>query len=100
MTNRPVETRPIQKHYRIIFIKAPAPPAVTQTFPESPIREEKTIVYVLVKKPDEIPEISLPTPVSTVPSKPEVYFIRYKTQEEDVTTAKPEIVTDDGPYPY
>lgn len=34
----------------------------------------------MVKKPEEAPEIQLPQPVPTQPSKPEVYFIRYKTQ--------------------
>jgi hypothetical protein len=42
--------------------------------------EQKTLIYVLVKKPDEVPEIHIPTPAPTKPSKPEVYFIRYKTQ--------------------
>lgn len=70
-----------QKHYRIIFIKAPTEPPVTlPMIPLQPPDEEKTLVYVLIKKPDEIPEIMLPKPASTQPSKPEVYFIRYKTQ--------------------
>lgn len=49
--------------------------------PPAPDNEEKTIVYVLVKKPDDVPSITLAEPASTMPSKPEVYFIRYKTQE-------------------
>jgi len=44
-----------------------------------PQNEEKTLVYVLVKKPEEAPEITIPTPAPTQPAKPEVYFIRYKT---------------------
>lgn len=48
--------------------------------PLQPPDEEKTLVYVLIKKPDEIPAIMLPKAASTQPSKPEVYFIRYKTQ--------------------
>lgn len=51
--------------------------------------EEKTLVYVLVKKPDDQPDIVIPTPAPTQPSKPEVYFIRYKTQKEESA----------GPYP-
>jgi hypothetical protein len=43
-----------------------------------------------------VPEIALPTPASTVPSKPEVYFIRYKTEES--TTTAPEIVSNSGGY--
>lgn len=45
-----------------------------------PQNEEKTLVYVLVKKPEEQPEIVIPTQAPTQPSKPEVYFIKYKTQ--------------------
>lgn len=74
-----------QKHYKIVFIKAPTPP--TPTAPQLPPLpqpdEEKTLIYVLVKKPEEAPEIVLPTQAPTQPSKPEVYFIRYKTQVND-----------------
>jgi hypothetical protein len=66
-----------------VFIKAPAPPAPTAPIiPEFPQDEQKTLIYVLVKKPEEAPEIHIPTPTPTKPSKPEVYFIRYKTQKE------------------
>ncbi|KAJ8931519.1 hypothetical protein NQ314_015550 [Rhamnusium bicolor] len=75
---------PPQKHYKIIFIKAPTPP--TPTVPDiPPIQqdEEKTLVYVLIKKPEEQPEIVIPTAPPTEPSKPEVYFIKYKPQKEE-----------------
>lgn len=86
----PLTTVAPQKHYRIVFIKAPTEAPVTYpTIPLQPPDEEKTLVYVLVKKPDPPPELVLPKPISTVPTKPEVYFIRYKTQKED----------NDGPYP-
>lgn len=79
--HKPIATVAPQKHYKIIFIKAPSAPAPTlPTIPIQPQNEEKTLVYVLVKKPEEAPEISIPTPVPTQPSKPEVYFIKYKTQ--------------------
>lgn len=72
---------PPQKHYKIVFIKAPTPPAPTApVIPLIPQNEEKTLVYVLVKKPEEQPEIVIPTQAPTQPSKPEVYFIKYKTQ--------------------
>jgi hypothetical protein len=73
---------PAQKHYKIIFIKAPTPPTPTApVIPALPQQDEqKTLIYVLVKKPEEAPEISLPTIAPTQPSKPEVYFIKYKTQ--------------------
>lgn len=71
-----------QKHYKIVFIKAPTPPTPTAPAlpPLPPQDEEKTLIYVLVKKPEEAPELILPTQAPTQPSKPEVYFIRYKTQ--------------------
>lgn len=78
---KPIAVPPAQKHYKIVFIKAPSPPAPTAPIiPPIPQNEEKTLVYVLVKKPEEQPEITIPTPAPTQPSKPEVYFIRYKTQ--------------------
>ncbi|KAL1502530.1 hypothetical protein ABEB36_007661 [Hypothenemus hampei] len=86
---KPIEVAPAQKHYKIIFIKAPTPPTPTAPIiPAQPQNEEKTLVYVLVKKPEEAPEITIPTPAPTQPSKPEVYFIRYKTKKES-----------GGPYP-
>ncbi|XP_012059589.1 PREDICTED: uncharacterized protein LOC105622784 [Atta cephalotes] len=84
-------SRPAQKHYKIVFIKAPTPP--TPTAPVIPVQqqdEQKTLIYVLVKKPEEALEINLPTITPTQPSKPEVYFIKYKTQKE---------VTGTGPRP-
>ncbi|XP_070491107.1 basic salivary proline-rich protein 2-like [Chironomus tepperi] len=91
--------QPVQKHYRIIFIKAPtqASPTIPPLPPIQSSSEEKTIVYVLVKKPDDLPEIILPTPATTPPTKPEVYFIRYKT-EADKSTSTPEIETSGGYY--
>ncbi|XP_066594550.1 uncharacterized protein TwdlE [Prorops nasuta] len=75
---------PPQKHYKIVFIKAPTPPTPTApVLPPLPAQdEEKTLIYVLVKKPEEAPEVVLPTQAPTQPSKPEVYFIRYKTQKD------------------
>nr|XP_029733426.1 keratin, type II cytoskeletal 2 epidermal-like [Aedes albopictus] len=80
---RPLQVAPAQKHYKIIFIKAPSAPAYqAPQIPIQPQNEEKTLVYVLVKKPDEQQDIVIPTPAPTQPSKPEVYFIKYKTQKE------------------
>lgn len=72
-----------RKHYKIIFIKAPSAPSISQQFAAAQAQNsEKTLIYVLVKKPEEInyeaPEQSSPL----APSKPEVYFIKYKTQKE------------------
>lgn len=76
------------KHYKIIFIKAPSAAAPTApTIPLQAQNEEKTLVYVLVKKPDDAAELSIPTAAPTQPSKPEVYFIRYKTQKETIASS-------------
>ncbi|XP_062701162.1 uncharacterized protein LOC109397684 isoform X1 [Aedes albopictus] len=80
-TRKPITVPPPQKHYKIVFIKAPSPPSqAPPVIPPLPQNEEKTLVYVLVKKQEEQPDIVIPTPAPTPPSKPEVYFIRYKTQ--------------------
>lgn len=89
----PMETiQPVQKHYRIIFIKAPtmSVPTSAQLPAIQAVTEEKTIVYVLVKKPDNSQPITTTAPITTPPSKPEVYFIRYRTQER-TTTSIPDV---------
>ncbi|XP_023175560.2 uncharacterized protein LOC111602630 [Drosophila hydei] len=75
---------PPRKHYRIVFIKAPTPSVSKAAIrvQQAPV-EEKTIIYVLTKKPDPLElqtaiEEAAPKPIS----KPEVFFIKYKTQEE------------------
>lgn len=79
------EPAPPRKHYKLIFIKAPEPPKPTApVLPAQPQDEHKTLVYVLVKKPDPQPPIILPDVESTPPSKPEVYFIKYKKEEKPV----------------
>lgn len=81
--SQPGPLPPVQKHYKIIFIKAPSVPTQEQfASAQLPLTEEKTIVYVLVKKPDEQLNVdSAPLPDHT-PSKPEVYFIKYKSRSQ------------------
>lgn len=71
-----------QKTYKIIFIKAPTYASQSRIIPIFPQNEEKTIVYVLSKKPELSQDIQLPQPKTTEPTKPEVFFIKYKTQQE------------------
>ncbi|KAH8311759.1 hypothetical protein KR044_007916, partial [Drosophila immigrans] len=82
-----LDNLPIRKNYRIVFIKAP-----TQNLKHTAAalkraqasNEEKTVIYVLSKKPD-ITEIQQHLQLSQTESKvhkPEVYFIKYKTTEE------------------
>jgi Domain of unknown function (DUF243) len=72
-----------RKHYKIIFIKAPSHPSISQQAAAVQAQNsEKTLIYVLVKKPEEI-NYDAPIEQSPLaPSKPEVYFIKYKTQKE------------------
>ncbi|KAE8743501.1 Cuticle Protein Tweedle 10 [Frankliniella occidentalis] len=44
--------------------------------------EEKTIIYVLSKKPEDQAEINVQAAAPTTPTKPEVYFIKYNTKKE------------------
>lgn len=71
-----------RKNYKVIFIKAPTYGSSQQIVPIVPQNEEKTIVYVLSKKPSFNQEVQLPEQPVTEPSKPEVFFIKYKNQEE------------------
>lgn len=40
-------------------------------------------MYVLVKKPEPQPQIEIPKVKPTEPSKPEVFFIKYKADGKD-----------------
>jgi len=80
---QPRERKPApapEKHYKILFIKAPSPSLNGEDeiqLPPPP--EQKTLVYVLLQKPNLGPGgLNIATPKPTKPSKPEVYFIRYK----------------------
>ncbi|KAI8044787.1 uncharacterized protein LOC128252451 [Drosophila gunungcola] len=75
---------PPRKHYRIVFIKAPTPSVskAALRIKTAPV-EEKTIIYVLTKKPDPLDlQAAIEEAAPKQPSKPEVFFIKYKTQEE------------------
>lgn len=70
------------KTYKVIFIKAPSYSSSAPIIPIVPQNIEKTVVYVLSKKPDINQSIQLPEQPVTEPPKPEVFFIKYKTQQE------------------
>ncbi|CAH1099585.1 unnamed protein product [Psylliodes chrysocephalus] len=74
---------PPKKTYKIIFIKTPTAPAASYASPSviQPQSQDKTLIYVLVKKPEDQADIQIPEVVPTQPSKPEVYFIRYKSRK-------------------
>ncbi|XP_072390000.1 uncharacterized protein [Diabrotica undecimpunctata] len=70
-------------NHKIIFIKAPSQSSSRTHVVQSGAKQEKTLVYVLVKKPED-PVIDLKTPAPTPASKPEVFFIKYKTNKDSV----------------
>ncbi|XP_055384091.1 uncharacterized protein LOC129613824 [Condylostylus longicornis] len=71
-----------QKSYRVVFIKAPIYKPAKLSLVNHKDNEERTVIYVLSKKTDST-DLDISTPAPQVePSKPEVYFIKYKTQEE------------------
>uniref|UniRef100_A0A1A9UFL1 DUF243 domain-containing protein n=1 Tax=Glossina austeni TaxID=7395 RepID=A0A1A9UFL1_GLOAU len=74
---------PAKKHYNIVFIKSPSVSNRKTAVKISPAsHEEKTIIYVLNKKAEaaEIHAEILEQPTTT--TKPQVVFIKYKTDEE------------------
>lgn len=75
----------LRKNYKIIFIKAPSSSQQYQQQLGAALNreQEKTIIYVLSKKPEALEDIrgAIPDAVSP-PSKPEVYFIKYKAQKK------------------
>lgn len=95
LPQRQIQTGVAQKHYKIIFIKAPSYSAPSQAqISLAAQNQEKTIVYVLVRKPDDFSaDLTIPTAAPTPPSKPEVYFIKYKTQKEGGGNGGTNIVT-------
>ncbi|KAJ8977684.1 hypothetical protein NQ317_000448, partial [Molorchus minor] len=89
LSNQPAEVRKHVYFYaapedpeppRVRVNISPASPPTKNRLP--PQNEEKTVVYVLVKKPEEQQDIEIQSPPPTPPAKPEVYFIRYKSQQE------------------
>lgn len=72
-----------RKNLNVVFVKAPiGKQQLTKVRVLPAIKEDKTVVYVLTKKsePGKV-ETYVEEPVTTT-SRPEVFFIKYKTKEE------------------
>ncbi|KAI8430815.1 hypothetical protein MSG28_000970 [Choristoneura fumiferana] len=72
----PVTATPPKKTYNIIFIKLPSLKSASaaqlqQLINEQAAIENKTLIYVLVRKPET-------QPTQPITSKPEVFFVKYK----------------------
>ncbi|XP_075158992.1 uncharacterized protein LOC142232156 [Haematobia irritans] len=72
-----------RKNFNIVFVKSPAAKQQKTKVRVIPaINEDKTVIYVLAKKNDEAQiEAHVEEPATTT-AKPEVFFIKYKTNEE------------------
>lgn len=82
------------RNYRVIFIKAPSASndAIKYTAELAP-QEERTVIYVLSRKQHELEAQDIqPAKQPEAPAKPDVFFIRYKTNEE-AAAAQREIQT-------
>lgn len=78
------------RNYRVIFIKAPSAhnEAIKYTAELAP-QEERTVIYVLSRKQHELEAQDIqPAKQPEIPSKPDVFFIRYKTNEEAVAAQR------------
>lgn len=72
-----------RKNFNVVFVKAPAPAAQKTKIRVIPaVNEDKTVIYVLAKKGAENEVITHVEEAHTTTAKPEVFFIKYKTNEE------------------
>lgn len=78
-----VQLPPQKTNYKLLFIKAPAAPEPQPIeIPTQILNQEKTRVYVLVKKPETEQQVRIVAGPTPKPEKPEVFYIKYKTREE------------------
>lgn len=79
--------QPPELQYNILFIRAPSVTSDQPTeivMPSAP--EQKTIVYVLMKRPgEEMDNIKIRPATPTQPPKPEVFFLQYRGGDGQVS---------------
>jgi len=81
--NRVIRVPGGDKHVNIIFVKTPSSSSQSQTEVILPDQDEhKNLVYVLLKKGENSNDVKIRRPAAQRPQKPEVYFIRYKGEEQ------------------
>lgn len=84
-----------QKHYRITVVRPTLPPPVLP--PPPPEIDEQTLIYVLIKKPNETdlePPIIPHQNDTLIMHQPEVFFITYKTHHGEKPTGNDEIISE------
>ncbi|KAM8720235.1 hypothetical protein ACLKA7_006301 [Drosophila subpalustris] len=82
------------RNYRVIFIRAPTgqSEAIKYSAELAP-QEERTVIYVLSRKQQELEAQDIrASRQQEAPAKPEIFFIRYRTNEE-AAAAQREIQT-------
>lgn len=83
-----IEQQP-RNHYNVLFIKAPSQTtrATALSYAKN-LNQEKTVVYVLSKKSTAAEIQQAVNEVPAPKTKPEVFFIKYKTPEEALHAQK------------
>ncbi|XP_066246515.1 uncharacterized protein [Euwallacea similis] len=77
-----------RKHYKIIFVKVPSyPTAQYVAQPQQELHQEKTLIYVLVKRPEEPPQVKASQLAPAPLDRPEVYFIKYRGKQQQQEAA-------------
>ncbi|XP_017098042.1 uncharacterized protein TwdlZ [Drosophila bipectinata] len=80
-----------RRNYRVIFIRAPGAHSerVKYTAEVAP-QEERTVIYVLTRKQPELEAADIVAPPERHQSeqKPDIFFIKYKTNEEAAAAQK------------
>ncbi|XP_017845760.1 uncharacterized protein LOC108602224 [Drosophila busckii] len=72
-----------KRNYNVVFIKSPQRSNKKTSIKISPaVNEDKTVIYVLSKKTDSSDVHAEVVEQQSSTSKPEVFFIKYKTNEE------------------
>uniref|UniRef100_A0A1I8MAT4 DUF243 domain-containing protein n=1 Tax=Musca domestica TaxID=7370 RepID=A0A1I8MAT4_MUSDO len=72
-----------RKNYNIVFVKAPVAKKQKTKIRLTPaVQEDKTAIYVLAKQSDKTQVETYVEEPHTTTSKPEVFFIKYRTNEE------------------
>ncbi|XP_017038200.1 uncharacterized protein TwdlZ [Drosophila kikkawai] len=80
-----------RRNYRVIFIRAPAANSERLRYTaELAPQEERTVIYVLTKKQQELEatDIVAPREKPQTEQKPDIFFIKYKTNEEAAAAQK------------
>ncbi|XP_020804995.1 uncharacterized protein LOC110181553 [Drosophila serrata] len=80
-----------RRNYRVIFIRAPTANSERLRYTaELAPQEERTVIYVLTKKQHELEATDIVTPREKpqAEQKPDIFFIKYKTNEEAVAAQK------------